>query len=285
VLGTLEDNPIVDLPQDAWKETGPGQTIAMLRWERSWDFQYDTRNWINGVYSWGDRNPNTSFINGAGVYYWWYDPIQMFRGSTNIYNYKQYCNFSDYNGQNVTYGPVDPGQMWNRWKLWVYTGGNTRYSTLPEHYGPNEQNLWARQYWGDGNPEYGDKVTGFTTRARIYVDGVLEAESNPDSHHNSSYEMENVTLGGQRYWNDNVTPPRVELSQWRWFDGRVKLVQLYNFPMDHAEVAQLTYDLVGIDACTVQPDMDGDGDCDVDLEDLKILADEWLECGRPVGGC
>ncbi|MCK4998085.1 MAG: hypothetical protein KAS23_01070, partial [Anaerohalosphaera sp.] len=56
-------------------------------------------------------------------------------------------------------------------------------------------------------------------------------------------------------------------------------VQLYNYALDKFEIGQIFADGAGVPVCVEYPVMDLDGDCDVDLDDLKLFIADWLESG------
>ena len=56
-------------------------------------------------------------------------------------------------------------------------------------------------------------------------------------------------------------------------------VRLYNYALDKFEIGQIYADGADESICVEYPAMDIDGDCDVDLDDLKLFVADWLECG------
>ena len=56
-------------------------------------------------------------------------------------------------------------------------------------------------------------------------------------------------------------------------------VRLYNYALDKFEIGQIYADGADESICVEYPAMDIDGDCDVDLDDLKLFVADWLQCG------
>lgn len=62
-----------------------------------------------------------------------------------------------------------------------------------------------------------------------------------------------------------------------WMDD----LRLYNYALSAQEVADVYLEREDIEYACIQPvAFDLDGDCRIDLSDLAILAERWLNCGR-----
>lgn len=90
-------------------------------------------------------------------------------------------------------------------------------------------------------------------------------------------------------WNNelcNDTPVSIGYNYSRpgvWdFDGAIDDVQFFDYDIDATEAGDL-FDAAG-GACDGY-EADIDGDCDVDIDDLGLLAEDWLECGKHDGVC
>ena len=71
------------------------------------------------------------------------------------------------------------------------------------------------------------------------------------------------------------------------FDGQIDDVRLYNYALDASEVASLYSDMLDTTyVCENRPTMDFTNDCVVDLADLVMFVETWLDCGRwPESAC
>ena len=56
-------------------------------------------------------------------------------------------------------------------------------------------------------------------------------------------------------------------------------VQIFNYPLTDMEVAELYYSFTGEAFCKERSAYDLDGNCVVSLNDLSIIAANWLLCG------
>ncbi|MBE0536483.1 MAG: hypothetical protein IH624_12520 [Phycisphaerae bacterium] len=65
------------------------------------------------------------------------------------------------------------------------------------------------------------------------------------------------------------------------YTGFMDDIRLYNYPLTPQEVADLYVLAPHVEyACVQPPQLDLTGDCKVDLMDLAVLAEAWMECGR-----
>ncbi len=70
------------------------------------------------------------------------------------------------------------------------------------------------------------------------------------------------------------------------FDGMLKDFRLYNYGFSEDDAARLYYEMTGEGVCSNSPEFDLDGDCQVNLIDISILAAHWMECNLvPVTSC
>lgn len=64
-----------------------------------------------------------------------------------------------------------------------------------------------------------------------------------------------------------------------YFTGLMDEVRIYNYALSDDEVADLYFADSGEPACLAKPTADLSGDCRVDLADLGLIAEQWLNCG------
>ncbi|MBN2844306.1 MAG: LamG domain-containing protein, partial [Sedimentisphaerales bacterium] len=107
-------------------------------------------------------------------------------------------------------------------------------------------------------------VTFASNYAKIYVDGMVAAQDDfslaagPDS---------TFRIGCNDLTNER-------------FEGRLDDMQVFNYALSAEEIADLYFDQTGEELCIYgRPVADVSGDCVVDLLDLGIMADRWLESG------
>jgi hypothetical protein len=100
-----------------------------------------------------------------------------------------------------------------------------------------------------------------------YIDGIQAAADNPAPHNVQTNE--NFLIG-----KTNTANPSAE-----FFAGAVDEVKVYNYALTPLQAALAYTDFAGGDLCAFPPAYDVSHDCRVDLEDLALLATEWLECG------
>jgi hypothetical protein len=62
------------------------------------------------------------------------------------------------------------------------------------------------------------------------------------------------------------------------YDGIIDDLRLYNYALSPTEVAVIYSDVMGT-FCAVEPELDYDDNCIVDLGDFATFAESWLECG------
>ncbi|MBN1817579.1 MAG: discoidin domain-containing protein [Sedimentisphaerales bacterium] len=110
--------------------------------------------------------------------------------------------------------------------------------------------------------------------ARAYVDGLLVDEVMAATPIRS--RMLPGTLGA---WLNGA-------SNERFINGRIDDLRIYNYPLDDIDIALLNYEATGIPVCVTKPEMDLNGDCRTTLEDVAILAANWMACNRvPLSAC
>lgn len=77
-------------------------------------------------------------------------------------------------------------------------------------------------------------------------------------------------------------------SNWEsdaFYSGLMDDLRVYNYAVDADTLATMYTDLAG-SYCRVRPELDWSGNCVVDLADLTMFIDDWLECGLwPVSAC
>lgn len=110
-------------------------------------------------------------------------------------------------------------------------------------------------------------VTYDGTTRTAYIDGIQAAVDHPTPHNvpNSQHFLIGKT---------NDTNPTYEL-----FKGAIDEVKVYNYALSLLEAAHAYTGFVGGDLCVYPPTYDVSHDCRVDLNDISLLAAEWLECG------
>jgi hypothetical protein len=104
---------------------------------------------------------------------------------------------------------------------------------------------------------------------KLYIDAQLVADQEVD-HDSISTIAESLRIGAQAY--ETYDP-------WDFFDGSIDDVRLYIGSLEATELAQLYFDGTANAACLDRPLSDISGDCMSNIEDLALLASEWLECG------
>jgi hypothetical protein len=134
----------------------------------------------------------------------------------------------------------------------------------------------------DGNWHY--VVATFDgTEKKVYIDGVVSRVYNGDD---GSIARDSDAVSGLI----DPTPSPVALGgqvtgdpiNGLVFDGAsvsacvLDEVEIYNYALDAAAIAQIYADLKGEGVCPTPQAYDLDGDCIVNLEDFKLLASEWL---------
>jgi len=135
----------------------------------------------------------------------------------------------------------------------------------------------------DGNWHYVAATYDGTVK-KIYIDGVLSRIYNKD---NGSIEKEYDQASGL------INPSESPVS----LAGRVKggpgtlvfeaftpctldEVEIYNYALDAATIAQIYANITGVAFCPVPQAYDLDGNCVIDFVDLARLASVWLEDSR-----
>ncbi|HPD47623.1 MAG TPA: hypothetical protein P5279_13200 [Anaerohalosphaeraceae bacterium] len=108
---------------------------------------------------------------------------------------------------------------------------------------------------------------------RLYKDGRLVGQDT-GLHFALSALIDNNNWLGRAQFNDQL------------FRGSYDEFRIYDIPLT-ADVILAHYqagpDVIGVNLpCTARPAADANGDCEVNLADLAIMADTWLVCGGPV---
>jgi hypothetical protein len=75
-------------------------------------------------------------------------------------------------------------------------------------------------------------------------------------------------------------PAELVIEYWNVVGAKYDEVEVYNYALDAATIAQKYADISGTTVCTVPQAYDLDGDCVVDLNDFARLASEWLNSTR-----
>jgi hypothetical protein len=106
-----------------------------------------------------------------------------------------------------------------------------------------------------------------TCVGKIYVDGVMINESEP-----ASYEIETndfpLIFGAETVEGDVSV-----------YLGLMDEVKIWNYPVDKYEIADMYLEFNPGQALCVEPvEYDLNGDCVMDLEDITVLANNWLGC-------
>ena len=117
----------------------------------------------------------------------------------------------------------------------------------------------------DGNWHHIVGIYDMYARSRFwYVDGTLDRS---------------LTDGGLiSPTSQPIMIGRVPADWANYFSGQMAHVQIYNYPMTDIEVAELYSSFFGA-FCKERPAFDLDGDCMVNLNDLALIATDWLSCG------
>jgi hypothetical protein len=120
------------------------------------------------------------------------------------------------------------------------------------------------------------------TVKKVYIDGILSRLYSGD---NGSVVLEGdaatapirhslspVSIAGRVMGN---LADGLSVETWNVVAGIYDEVEIYNYALDAATIARTYADLTGKNVCLGQP-YDLDHDCKVDLNDLGLLATEWL---------
>ena len=108
----------------------------------------------------------------------------------------------------------------------------------------------------------------------IYVDGKLEAESQPSSNVALTNDFP-VIFGSGTVFGDFSA-----------YEGLIDKLSIYSYAISPFDVAMLYTDVAGGEICLEQPEYDFNGDCQVDILDFAMFATEWLECNIvPASSC
>lgn len=66
----------------------------------------------------------------------------------------------------------------------------------------------------------------------------------------------------------------------RAYEGLIDELKLYNYPLETLKVAENYNEITGEEVCLVNPEYDFNEDCIVDISDLTIFLEDWLNCNR-----
>ena len=121
--------------------------------------------------------------------------------------------------------------------------------------------------------------------ARIYVDGILEGETDLSG----IVETDNPVAAGLPLTDSPVTIGAEDINGGTSFTGLIDDVQIFNYALEYTDAVDMYNALVDpdINPCindiyAVKADIsgpDGEPDCRVDLYDLVELAAGWTSCG------
>lgn len=100
----------------------------------------------------------------------------------------------------------------------------------------------------------------------IYIDGIEANRDHPIPHKGTN---EHFLIG-------KANP----LTPYDWFVGAVDEARIYNYALTPIDIARHYTDVAGGQLCVFPPTGDLDGDCRVTINDLAIMASQWLSCGR-----
>jgi hypothetical protein len=105
------------------------------------------------------------------------------------------------------------------------------------------------------------------TSSKLYIDGVLDVQGTFGTALGKN--TADVWIGNTRVGSNN-----------RLYNGLMDDVRIYNYALTREDIAQMYYDVTGQRACMYgRPAGDVNGDCALDLEDIMIMASEWLTSG------
>ncbi|MBN2842332.1 MAG: hypothetical protein JXM68_04535, partial [Sedimentisphaerales bacterium] len=106
-------------------------------------------------------------------------------------------------------------------------------------------------------------------KMRIYVDGAFKSESNADPATFNQTNLAPLIFGAES--TDGIIGSS---------SGMIDDVRIWSYPLDSWQVAQLYVDLVDAVICVQTPAGDLDGNCQIDLNDFVVIAQNWLESGN-----
>ncbi len=108
------------------------------------------------------------------------------------------------------------------------------------------------------------------TVKKVYVDG-FEAASDAITVP-IAYADNPVAIGGRAYYSDVDEVWTVDTAMQFVADD----VTIYNYALDAIAVAQIAANGLGTEVCVTYPEMDLNTDCKITIEDLAIIAGNWL---------
>lgn len=147
----------------------------------------------------------------------------------------------------------------------------------------NEDGTAANRGIYDGNWHY---VVGTFdgTIKKVYIDGIVSRVYSGDTGEivkdgdavvaPINYSQSPVAIAGRVGRNINDVAG-LDIQTGNIVAGTYDEIEIYNYALDAATIAQTYADLSGTDVCLTQP-YDLDNDCMVNLNDLGLLATQWL---------
>ena len=131
----------------------------------------------------------------------------------------------------------------------------------------------------------GEDPSGLAT-ARTYRDGVSNfADYESTTPIPASYWLGNEEIFGQDEVRVGAAWHTTTVKDNMWFSGDIAQIRIYTYCLDETEI--LANYQVGppvtstpFAICTAPIDADLNGDCQVDIRDLCLVAENWLECNQ-----
>jgi hypothetical protein len=181
----------------------------------------------------------------------WSSPVQAVKGYVS---YKLYLAPNATTGKNADYyvqGPIN-----GTWTVLVFMSSDYIYDRLNGSYFTGVISTGA---WHDIEWVY-DCTQGTTGQITLYVDG-------------SSRGTHPLGAAAQKYmgvcqWSQTAGMTPSQNLATRYYDN---MVIGYLVPQNCSDVIMMGY----------QPASDINGDCIIDMKDIQLLAQEWLECSDP----
>lgn len=117
------------------------------------------------------------------------------------------------------------------------------------------------------------------SQVRLYRNGVEVGTADYDG--TLRVEIPVISIGYKT--GDDGLPSQNAPGYWK---GKIDEVQVYNYGLSAEAIAQLYYDVSGLAPCLYPSVNDLNGDCQINILDLALIANDWLYCGRyPEAGC
>ncbi len=170
------------------------------------------------------------------------------------------------------------GQGWQLRHSW-----NTTRPCFTTRGTGNEDGTPANRTIYDGNWHYVVGTFDGTVK-KVYIDGIVSEVYSGDTGEfvkdgdavvaPINYSQSPVAIAGRVSRHINHVEG-LNVETWNIVAGTYDEIEIYNYALDAAAIAQMYTDLSGNDVCLTQT-YDLDGDCIVNLSDLGLLASEWL---------